>query len=148
MRVNLSGERKDLLRTKDPVEAERHYFYLCKFFSLHDGAIIINSDNDDVPNAKFRCGDTWLYERRELNQDRYEMIWATPADGWRTPTVYMMKGLLKNIIDENGKQATAKWVCEQVGMTPRAWSLWMRTDSQRRKIRYTSWNYIKSLACL
>lgn len=148
-RRTIKGDREDILRTIDPVKAEAHYFNLCKYYTIQEGStIIIKSDTDEVPNANYKCGSIWFHERKELNQDRFEMIWATPQEKWRTPTIYMMKGLKKNILNDKGNQASAEWICSHLGYTQRAWYLWVNGSEGRRHIRFTDWNFIKSLAGL
>jgi|SRR5690606_33750279 len=145
----LAGERSHILRTVNPILAEAHYFFLCKYHSLQDGSILVISDNDEVPNADFKCGSAWMHERKEVNDDRYHMIWATPLEGWRNPTHHMIQGIKKNILTSDGNKASIKYICDRLGCTTRSFSQWVTTSSNyRNKIRYTDWFCLKLLACL
>lgn len=128
------GPLLDQIVTEFPVEAEAHYFKLCRIRTDGPGAVYIRTDLPEIlPPAHFRTDADWLDITRETETERFHQLWAHPHDGWEGPTVFQIRGLAKSA--ELSGQAAGR----MLGRDGRVWRFWCSEGKNRREIPWAYW---------
>ncbi len=81
------------ISTGNPVEAEAHYFRLCKNNMGKSGSVIVESTLPSmVAPGDYKTDNLWPGNREQVEK-RHKQIWATPETGWTGATPFQAEGL-------------------------------------------------------
>jgi|GEM_PF-6742940 len=147
-----SHERHERLETDDPVEAETHYFELCRMRTPRKGWVYVHSTKqEDVPNACFSTLSSIRWDvDRESVEERRDKVWALPEElqykRWRSPTIYMAKGLRQVMENDHGDRASGEAIARKIGMSARAVRYYIAIEGESRSIAYPTWRSWLELA--